>query len=187
MKKLLIFSFLFLAFSLYAHRVDIFPYIEGNKLMVECYFSDGTPAKNCKVEIYKGKEKILVGKTDNEGIASFPIDKIKGEVKIVLVAGMGHRAKTIYRMEEEEKPQMVEAPQIEKKENVVEKVKEGKEKYFDEKEIERKIELAVEKSIKPLIKMMEEEKRRIKFSEVVAGIGYILGIFGIIAILYRKK
>ena len=186
MKKLLIFFFLFLAFSLYAHRVDIFPYIEGNKLVVECYFSDGTPAKNCKVEIYKGKEKILEGKTDNEGIASFPIDKIKGEVKIVLIAGMGHRAETIYRMEEE-KPRLVEALQMEKKENVEEKVEEEKEKYLDEKEIERKIEMAVEKSIKPLIKMMEEEKRRTRFSEVVAGIGYILGIFGIISLLYRKK
>lgn len=176
--KRIIFIFLFLAFSLYAHRVDVFPYVEGNKFIVEGYFSDGTPAKNSKVEIYKGKEKIEEGKTDSEGIATFPVNKIKGKVKIVLIASMGHRAETTYSMEEGEEKKEV------KEEKNVEKVKEGK---YSGKKIDKEIEFAVEKAIKPLIKMMEEEKRRTKFSEVIGGIGYILGIFGIIALLYRRK
>lgn len=182
MNKLVIFLFLFFDIFLYAHRVDIFPYIEGNKLIVECYFSDGTPAKNCKVVVHRGKEKILEGKTDNGGVVSFPLNKVKGEVKIVLFAGMGHRVETMYKVEE--KSQVMETPQIEK--GVEEKDKEKGRKYFDEGEIERKIEMAVERSVKPIIKMMEEERRRTKFSEIVAGIGYILGIFGIISLLYRK-
>jgi len=49
------------------------------------------------------------------------------------------------------------------------------------------VEKAVEEAIKPLIKMMEEERRRIKISDVIGGIGYILGIFGLIALLYKRK
>jgi len=178
MKKLF-FIFLFLSsINLFAHRVDVFPYIENGKFVVEGYFSDGTPARNSKVEIYNEKGgKIAEGETSEEGICSFPIPENSQRLKIVLIAGMGHRAETFFSTEKKFKHSSNEGEKEE-----VEKVKE-----MNEKAEKDEVEKAVEEAIKPLIKMMEEERRRARISDVIGGIGYILGIFGLIALLYKRK
>jgi len=178
MKKLF-FIFLFLSsINLFAHRVDVFPYIENGKIVVEGYFSDGTPARNSKVEIYNEKgEKITEGKTNEKGFCSFPIPENSQRLKIVLIASMGHRAEIFFSSEEKFEDSSNEGEKEE-----VEKVKKMNEK-LEKDELEK----AVEKAIKPLIKMMEKERRKTRISDVIGGIGYILGIFGLIALLYKRK
>jgi len=181
MKKLFFIFLVLSSINLFAHRVDIFPYIENGKIVVEGYFSDGTPARNSKVKIYnENGEKIAEGKTDEKGICSFPIPENTDRLKISLIAGMGHRTETSFSIGKE----------IEQSGNEVKKEEGKKTKNSEEtnKKIETdEVEKAVEEAIKPLIKMMEEERRRIKISDVIGGIGYILGIFGLIALLYKRK
>jgi len=79
----------------FAHRVDLFPNLEGNKLEIWGYFSDGTPAQGADVKIYSSNGSLIFeGKTDKEGHLIWQIPKGISKIKIVLYAGLGHKAET---------------------------------------------------------------------------------------------
>ncbi len=171
MKKLI---FIFLVFSIFsfAHKINVFTYKEGDKIFVEGYFVDGSPCKNSLVEVYNEKgEKIFEGKTDAEGIFSFDIPEAE-KIKVVLTADMGHRAET--EMELKKKKEIKkEEKEIKKKETT--EIQKG----IDEESIKKIVEESVEKAINPVIKEIEKERQKIKITDIIGGIGYILGIFGI--------
>jgi nickel transport protein len=75
-----------------AHRVNIFAWVEGDKVLVECKYPDGTKVKEGVIRVLDsaGKE-LLNGKTNAKGEFSFKVPKVD-DLKIVLEAGMGHRA-----------------------------------------------------------------------------------------------
>ena len=74
-----------------AHKVNIFAYEEGGKIHTESYFSDGAPSRDSHVTAYDAKGKIVAdGRTDEKGVFSFPRER-PGEIRIVLEASMGHR------------------------------------------------------------------------------------------------
>jgi nickel transport protein len=74
-----------------AHRVNIFAWVEGDKVFVECKYPDGTKVQEGVIRVLDsaGKE-LLNGKTNAKGEFSFQVPKID-DLKIVLEAGMGHR------------------------------------------------------------------------------------------------
>jgi nickel transport protein len=75
-----------------AHRVNIFAWVEGDTVMVECKYPDGTKVQEGVIRVFDsaGKE-LLNGKTNSKGEFSFKAPK-QDDLKIVLEAGMGHRA-----------------------------------------------------------------------------------------------
>lgn len=75
-----------------AHRVNLFAWVEGNTVHVESKFSGGKKVKAGKIIVTdpQGTE-LLTGATDENGEFSFKVPK-KTELKIVLIAGTGHRA-----------------------------------------------------------------------------------------------
>ncbi len=91
----------FMANFSFAHGVKIFAYVEEGKVITESYFADGSPVKNGRVEIYtKEDKKILEGTTDDKGVFSFKIPSGVSELKVIVDAGMGHRAS--YKLKEED-------------------------------------------------------------------------------------
>ena len=169
MKKLLFF-FLFLAGFIFAHKINVFTYKEGNKIFVEGYFQDGSPTKNSVIEIYNEKgEKIIEGKTNSEGIFSFDIPNAK-KIKVVLNADMGHKAETEMELQKEEIKTQKENKKIESIEI---------QKNLDEEIIKKIVEESVERAINPVLKEIEKEKQKTKISDIIGGIGYIFGILGI--------
>jgi nickel transport protein len=183
MKKFLFF-FLFLSGIIFAHKINIFTYKEGNKIFVEGYFQDGSPTKNAVIEIYNEKaEKIIEGKTDLEGIFSFDIPDAK-KIKVVLNADMGHRAETEMELQKEEKKELKkEGTETQKENKRIEKVE--IQKNFDEEIIKKIVEESVEKAINPVLKEIEKEKQKTRIFDIIGGIGYIFGILGIY--LYFKE
>ncbi|MCK4326131.1 hypothetical protein KAW55_05195 [bacterium] len=160
---------LFICSPVFAHKVNIFAYKEENEIKTESYFSDGTLAKNSKVEVYnKEGKKILDGKTDEKGEFSFSIPDEEGELRMVLLASMGHRAETVIS---------VEGASGEEQEEIT----------AEEEKLKRIVNRAVENAVFPVIKMLEEERKRIRFVDIVSGLGYILGISGIAFFLYKRK
>jgi nickel transport protein len=75
-----------------AHRVNVFAWVEGDTVRVECKYPDGTKVNEGVIRVFDstGKE-LLDGKTNAKGEFSFKPPK-KDDLKIVLEAGMGHRA-----------------------------------------------------------------------------------------------
>jgi nickel transport protein len=83
---------LLLGSDAHAHRVNIFAWVEGDTVMVECKYPDGTKVHEGVIRVFDstGRE-LLNGKTDAKGEFSFKVPK-PDDLKIVLEADMGHRA-----------------------------------------------------------------------------------------------
>lgn len=64
----IVFLFLFIVVNLYAHKLNLFLDVEEKKLYVYSYFASGSPCKDCKLEFYDLKNKLLKQvKTNSEG------------------------------------------------------------------------------------------------------------------------
>ena len=177
--------------SAFAHKVNIFAYVEGGKIYTESYFSDGKKCVESKIEVFDNQgNKLLEGLTNEEGMFSFKIpveDAIDGDLKLVLTASMGHRAEYIIRADElgdikgliEEKikePVSVISPET---------------SSVELKKIQSIIEDTLDEKLKPIMREIREIKKsqedRISPTEIIGGIGYIIGIFGIIAYFLSRK
>lgn len=183
----LIFLFLIIMvinISVFAHKVNIFAYVEGDRVYTESYFSDGKKCVDSKIEVFDSQgNKLLKGLTDEEGKFSFEIPQ-EGDLKIVLTASMGHRAEysiladelkeTAGSIKEElEEPVSVVSPEI---------------SSLDLKELQLLIEDALDKKLEPIMREIKKSKTdKISLTEIIGGIGYIFGIFGIIAYFLSRK
>lgn len=169
----LIFCLLFISCLVspaYAHKVSIYAYAEAGMIHSESYFGDGSKCRNSLVEVFDEKSgtKLLEGKTNESGRFSFKIPEATS-LKLVLKAGGGHRAEYTF-LEDEVREALGVKP--------------------SDSDIEAAVERAVDERLQPMMKMLTEIKEKIErpgFTEVIGGIGYIVGIIGIIAYLKSRK
>ena len=175
-KGLLFLSFFWL---LYAHKVNLFVYVKDNKVYCEGYYPDGKKVKGGVIRVYdKEKNTLLTGKTDENGIFSF-VPEAKKDLKIVLDAGMGHKVEAEIRAEE--------LPIIKK-----EKKEESKStsETIKKEELKKVVAEVINEKLTPIYELLlknEKEKNKILVKEIISGVGYILGIFGIISLFLKKK
>jgi nickel transport protein len=110
-KKYLIFCLSFIFYftfseSIIAHRVNLFAEIDSSIIKTESFYSSGEKVNNGDIKVYDYQSnKILYeGKTDTNGMLWFNIPsktlKDKAGLKIVLNAGMGHKAEWDIRYDE---------------------------------------------------------------------------------------
>jgi len=97
-----------------AHRVNLFAWVEGDTVHVESKFSGGKKVKAGKIIVTDPQGNELVkGTTNEKGEFAFKIPK-KTDLKIVLLAGTGHRAEWIIPVGEIEMPVAGKKPTQEK-------------------------------------------------------------------------
>ncbi len=162
---------IFLLFPLIvlAHRVDLFVGEENGALHVWAYYSDGTPAKGAEIKIYSPGGKLLFeGRTDTEGKLVWEPPKGITKVKVVLYAGLGHKSETTYTFEESS---LSTSPRTE-------------ETKTSEPQNGKTTGELPEGNAYPFHPQEEVDR-----SKIFCGIGWILGIFGILNLLngLRKK
>jgi len=188
---ILIFAFLIIIMmdvSVFAHKVNVFAYVEGKRIYTESYFNDGKKCIDSKIEVFDNQgNKLLEGLSDEEGMFSFKIPPEDGDLKIVLTASMGHRAE--YSISEGE---IKGSSGLIKKENEEPvSIISPETSSIDLKEIQSIIEDVLDEKLKPIMIEMREIKKsyedRISFTEIIGSIGYIVGIFGIIAYFLSCK
>jgi len=84
----------------WAHKVNLFAYFEGGIVYTESYFPDGKKVEGGMIKVLDaGGRKLLEGKTDNQGLFSFPLQK-KEDLTIVLDATMGHKNSFVLKKSE---------------------------------------------------------------------------------------
>ena len=164
-----------LAPDAHAHKVSIYAYAEGGMVFAEGYFADGTRSRNSLIEVIDARtgEKLLEGRTDAEGRFSFKIPKV-APLKLVIHAGMGHKGD--YTLTEEEiREAMDRTP--------------ARETTVDASELEEAVERAVKRQLRPVIRMLvrlQEEAERPGITEILGGIGYIIGLMGV-AMYFKSR
>lgn len=93
-------SILLMSTLAWAHKVNVFAYSEGGTIFTESYFPDGRKVQGGKIEVYDSAgKKLLEGTTDDKGVFDFPTPK-KDDLKIVLIATMGHKNFFLLKAEE---------------------------------------------------------------------------------------
>lgn len=78
-----------------AHRVNVFAWLEGDRVVVECAFSRSQPVSKGQVTVYDNvtNKELLQGRTDATGHFSFKVPEIVREghgLRIEINAGQGH-------------------------------------------------------------------------------------------------
>ena len=173
------------ATNAYAHKVNVFAYVEGDQIYVQGYFSDGHKAKNSEVTVYGSDGQVLIkGQTNEEGVITLPIQG-KQSLRIVLNAGQGHQATYLVPLEEitgtqEASPDSNAGP-LPANQSMPSK---GGAVGGDSSSVtvsESMVRKAVAQGLLPLAREISELKERRGFSDIVGGIGLIVGLLGIFA------
>ena len=169
----------------FAHKVNIFAYVEGDTVYTESYFPDGKKVDGGKVEVYDSQgNKLLEGETDKDGQFNFKLPK-KDDLKIVLIATMGHRAS--YTLSKDELPDIAMMPGL-KKSGFEEESKVKGSTQVDLDQVKEVIDSCLDEKLKPVMReLVKMQQKKISFAEVIGGIGYIFGITGIIFYFVGKK
>jgi len=198
MKKIIIIifiSFIMFVNSKYvlAHKVNVYGYAENGKVFVEAYFVDGTKAKNSLVEVFDAKTSklLLVGKTNEKGEFSFKIPKLTS-LKLVLTASMGH--KNDYVITEEEIKDALKNISEKKVDNDEKSIHDNSVRNWCQqislREIETIVDKVVERKLQPLKNILlkiEHSTHKPTTTEIIGGIGYIMGLMGIIMYFKNRK
>ena len=183
---LLFLSFLVLIMDspVFAHKVTIFAYVEGNMVYTESYFSDGTKVEGGTVEVYDSQgNKLLEGKTNKDGEFNFKPPK-KDDLKIFLLASMGHR--NSYTISADELPENIGEEKLQKPELKESATQELAKVNLDQ--IKSIIDSSLDEKLKPIMReLAKSQQKKVSFTEVIGGIGYIFGIMGIILYFAGKK
>jgi len=185
---ILIFTFLTIIMmdvSVFAHKVNVFAYVEGKKIYIESYFNDGKKCIDSKIEVFDNQgNKLLEGLTDKEGKFSLEVPSEDGDLKVVLTASMGHRAE--YSISADELRGAVGLIKEEPEEPV--SIVSSETSLVDLKEIQSIIEDTLDEKLKPIMREIKKSREdKISPTEIIGGIGYIIGIFGIIAYFLSRK
>ena len=163
-----------------AHKAMIFAWLDGDTVYTESKFSGGRRVKGGEVIVYDLEgNQLLKGKTNDKGEFSFKVPKKTG-MKIVLLAGMGHRGEWTIPLEEIQEVAAGETGTATSKETDVEKPEKQARPApvagVSPDEIRMAVEKALDKKLKPVMKMLAESKEHgPSVTEILGGIGYILG------------
>ena len=87
----IVFLFLLITSSLFAHKINLFVTNEENGVNIYSYFANGNPCINCKLIIKNGENIILEDKLDANGKYLYS-SKYK-DIQVTIDASGGHIAK----------------------------------------------------------------------------------------------
>jgi nickel transport protein len=196
----------FTASSADAHGVSVFAWVDGDTIHVESKFSGGRKPKDAPIEVFDDNGHLLLeGRTNDDGEFSFQVPQ-KTEMKIVLTAGMGHKAEWTIPVQDLQdvaatpgsstaardgkapgnESSGMAAAQVESPGTSPPPVSTS---GLNSEDLQRAIEAALDKKLKPVMKMLAESRQSgPSIRDVVGGIGYILGLVGLATFVqYRRK
>ncbi len=182
-----------------AHRVLVFAYALGDTIHTESKFIPDTPVRQGKVLVLDGKtgKELLTGQTDDKGKFSFQIPAAaaagKMDLKIVVEAAMGHRGEWLLKADSylsDAKPAATSSPPAASAPAATPAPASPgvKAANIEQEALEVALNKALERQLAPLKEMLTElSMHRTSLTDILGGIGYILGFFGLWAYLQSRK
>ncbi len=176
-----------------AHRVSVFAYTGEGKVFVEGYFPDGSKAAGAKVEVYNPRGQLVFeGLTDGRGSLSFPIPPAD-DLTIFVTAAGGHKSSFALSREKpagtshglaaghthddagrtgQETHPVVEG--------------EGTEDVHYARDLER----TLDRKLEPVMEVLLDIRRKMDrpaMKDVIAGLGYVAGIAGLLFFIQGRR
>ena len=190
-----------------AHRVNIFAFVDGDAVQVECGFNRSQKVKQGTVEVFDAATgaKLLQGATDGNGVFRFPVTaelrEAGHDLNIRIIAGEGHQndwtvsadelaasgtPKAVAVAAAETAPAAPAAGQAApsaSSASPVAAVSGG----ATPAEIERIVDAALDAKLSPIKRMLAEQTEAgPNLRDIIGGIGWIFGLIGIAAYLRRR-
>ncbi len=180
----------------HAHRVNLFAWYDGKMILAEGYFSGGNKAMDSTILVLdSGGKEVYHGMTDKKGEFSFKPPG-NGEYRLVLEAGMGHRAEALVSVQGmasgttapeagQAGPQAAESPELKGDGQAAEDAHKETVALTSaefEQILDRKL-----NPVKEQLLRLAEQGDRVGFRDVVAGLGYIAGLMGLAMYLTQRK
>jgi nickel transport protein len=164
-----------------AHRVTVFAWVEGDTVFTESKFGAGQPVKDGEILVLdEAGNRLLTGKTDNEGEFSFPIPQ-KSALKVVLNASMGHRAEWFIPLRDVDQGEMMPSENVGTTAAASE-TRSASPATASPAELEKIVEKVLDRKLKPIHRMLADiGSSGPSFRDIFGGIGYIFGLMGVAA------
>ena len=172
------------ASEVYAHKVYIFAWAEGDTVYTESYSGDRKVKEGIIKVFTVSGDKILEGKTNKDGLFSFKIPE-KTSMKIVLEAGQGHRAEYLLKADDlsssVNNSLVVDPPETASSKSPELSLEEDRFKSLFEETLDNRLQ--------PISRRLAriEATRNPGVTEIFGGIGYIIGIMGLVLYFKNKK
>jgi nickel transport protein len=183
-----------------AHKVSVFAYAEGGRVFTESYYVDGSKVANSPIEVFDSTGKVLLsGRTDDAGQFSFtPPAGVKGGLRIVVTASMGHKAETVLAASElpvtartevskpkaePSEPRRIEAKSAPKAHNPAPTAQPARSVLTQEElaQIRQTVAQELDARLTPLARQLASMSQdRITMTDIVGGLGYIAGLLGVV-------
>jgi nickel transport protein len=163
--------------DVFAHKIKIFAFQDGDEINGTVYFPGGGKAHNVKVLVFDEKDNQL-GQvvTDENGKFSY-LPKEKGEHVFITETLDGHKATFTVISQGSAQPEdkKIKGAQTEAKIYNEPKINPGD------------IENIVSRQLAPLKRQMEEYEQNVRLRDIIGAIGYIFGIMGLWALFIKQK
>jgi len=178
-----------------AHRVLIYAYAEGDTIQTESKFVPDTPVRQGKILVMDKKtdQVLLTGQTDDQGKFAFKIPAAaaaqKLDLLIVVEAAMGHRGEWLLKADKYLTGVAPGSPAAPAPASPTGPVAPGsKAANIDPQALETALNKALERQLGPINeKLTELAIHRTTPADIIGGIGYILGLFGLGAYFLSKR
>ena len=172
-----------------AHKLSVYAFAEGDRIVGEAYFRSGARPKGASVKVFGPDGKLLAETTTNaKGEFSFALPA-RVDLKITVDAGEGHAGCFVLKKDElsaelssaaTKEPE--EAPTSSNEAQVA-----GVE-YVRPDDVKKIVRQAVSEAVTPLRKELARlQQKGPGVTEILGGIGYIFGLFGVAAYLSARK
>lgn len=172
-----------------AHRVNVFAFVEGNEIVVECSYSKSHRVRGGKIEVQDAltHEILLKGTTNDAGEFRFPIPdsarKHGSDLRIVLKAGEGHQNDWLVAASEfvpagTVLPVTKNAPNSEAQ--TVPPVRVAEVGSLTQAEVRGIVEAALDAKLAPIKRaILEQTEAGPGLRDIIGGLGWIFGLAGL--------
>ncbi|WP_319583351.1 hypothetical protein [uncultured Pseudodesulfovibrio sp.] len=183
-----------------AHKVNIFAYVDGDQIVTDSGYSRTKRVYDGQIEVYDAATGTLLlnGKTDTEGRFAFVIPEEarekKMDLRLLLKAGQGHQAEWTIGYNE-----FADAPRP-ATDMVVEEHPEAAPTASDAQDAPEaaapapggldaaQVEAIVKREVAPIKLMLAEmHDAGPSVAEILGGIGWIFGLFGVAAYMKSRR
>jgi nickel transport protein len=178
-----------------AHRVLVFAFAEGDTVQTESKFVPDTPVRQGKILVMDKKtdKVLLTGQTDDQGKFAFKIPAEaatqKMDLLIVVEAAMGHRGEWLLKADSYLTGAIPGSPAASAPASPTGPVAPGsKAANIDQQGLEAALNKVLERQLGPINeKLTELTIHRTTLTDIIGGVGYILGLFGLAAYFLSKR
>ncbi len=177
-----------------AHKVNIFAYVDGDSVVTDSGYSRSKRVHGGAVEVYDAASgtMLLSGITNENGRFDFKIPAEaragKMDLRLLLKAGTGHQAEWTVKYDEYGAAKGPFAPAAPDHGHMAVAASDAGKQASGAVVSTSEVEAIVRRELEPVKRMLASlSQKGPGVTEIIGGIGYILGLFGIMAYMKSRK